>query len=339
VPARRGDPRHQSARVLRASPRHRPSRRLTRVAATALVDARHRRWITAAIILTATATALYVPYRRAAPNGPTGSSALGLAFGVAAALLILFEVALNLRKRVPTWRVGRAETWLKGHIWLGLVALPLVLFHSGFRFHGALAVALSAVFFTLVASGMFGLVLQQVIPRLMTERAPGETIYEQIPHVVGQLRLEAYEIAAETCGPIPEAAEEMAESDRIRADPRRARRVLASRPLSASGETEPLRRFYLEVVRPFLQSDGRRGPFAAAAETDRLVEGVRRMLPDGFHERVRDLAEIAAERRDLAIQRRLHHWLHGWLFVHVPLTAALLVLLAAHAVMALRYSF
>jgi hypothetical protein len=54
---------------------------------------------------------------------------------------------------------------------------------------------------------------------------------------------------------------------------------------------------------------------------------------------VRDLAEIAAERRDLAIQRRLHHWLHGWLFVHVPLTAALLVLLAAHAVMALRYSF
>ena len=49
--------------------------------------------------------------------------------------------------------------------------------------------------------------------------------------------------------------------------------------------------------------------------------------------------DVAAERRDLAVQRRLHHWLHGWLFVHVPLTAALLVLLAAHAVLALRYSF
>jgi len=291
-------------------------------------------------LLAAVATAAYVPYCRAAITGPTGSSAPGLAFGIAAAALVLFETALNLRKRVPTWRIGLAETWLKGHVWLGLLAVPLVLFHTGFRLRGALAVALTVVFFVVVASGLLGLALQQFLPRVMTARAPGETVYEQIQHVVGQLRVEAYEIAAGMCGPIAEAEVERAESDRIRSSPRRARGVLAWRPAAEPAEgSAPLRRFYLETVRPFLQGDGRRGPLADDAEAARLVESVCRLLPPPLHEPARDLADVAAERRDLAVQRRLHHWLHGWLFVHVPLTAALLVLLAAHAVMALRYSF
>src|SRR5213080_4548047 len=279
-----------------------------------LIDARHRRWMAGSVLLGAVATAGYVPYRREAVDGLTGSTGPGLAFGVAAAGLILFETALNLRKRVPTWRVSAAEIWLRGHIWLGLLTVPLVLFHSGFRFHGTLAALLTVVFFVVVASGLFGLALQQFLPRLMTRWAPGETVYEQIPHVVKLLRVEAYEIAAGVCGPIPEAAD----------------------PAEGSG---PLRRFYLEMVRPFLQGNGQTGPLADPGEAERTVEGFCRLLPPALHEAARDLAEVAAERRDVAIQRRLHHWLHGWLFVHVPLTTALLVLLVAHALLALRYSF
>ena len=305
-----------------------------------LIDARHRRWMAGSALLGAVATAGYVPYRREAVDGLTGSTGPGLAFGVAAAGLILFETALNLRKRVPTWRIGGAEIWLRGHIWLGLLTVPLVLFHSGFRFHGTLAALLTVVFFVVVASGLFGLALQQFLPRLMTRWAPGETVYEQIPHVVKLLRVEAYEIAAGVCGPIPEAAEESTESERIRTNPRRAREVLgwreAADPAEGSG---PLRRFYLEMVRPFLQGNGQTGPLADPGEAERTVEGFCRLLPPALHEAARDLADVAAERRDVAIQRRLHHWLHGWLFVHVPLTTALLVLLVAHALLALRYSF
>jgi hypothetical protein len=36
-------------------------------------------------------------------------------------------------------------------------------------------------------------------------------------------------------------------------------------------------------------------------------------------------------------QVRLHHWLHDWLLFHIPLSFALLLLGAVHAVMALRY--
>jgi hypothetical protein len=33
----------------------------------------------------------------------------------------------------------------------------------------------------------------------------------------------------------------------------------------------------------------------------------------------------------------LHRWLHGWLLLHVPLSLALLLLGAVHAIIALRY--
>jgi len=36
-------------------------------------------------------------------------------------------------------------------------------------------------------------------------------------------------------------------------------------------------------------------------------------------------------------QERLHRWLHGWLLLHIPLSLALILLGAVHAVMALRY--
>jgi hypothetical protein len=39
----------------------------------------------------------------------------------------------------------------------------------------------------------------------------------------------------------------------------------------------------------------------------------------------------------LAVQKRLHLWLHTWLMVHVPISFALLVLTAVHAVLSLRY--
>jgi hypothetical protein len=286
------------------------------------------------------ATGAYVPYQRAAVNGPRGGSVPGLVFGIAAAALMLFAMLLNVRKRFPTWRVGRAETWLQGHIWLGLASVPLAVFHSGFRLGGPLSTALMVVFLIIVASGVLGLVLQQVLPRRMTTSAPGETIYEQIPHVIAQLRLEAYDVVAAVCGPVAEAEPEGQQSEALQADPRRARRAGTPRPAAEPAEgSAPLRRFYLETVRPFLASDGRTGPLATGPDAGRQLQGLLRQLAPPLDEAARDLAAIAAERRDLAVQARLHHWLHGWLLIHVPLSAALLVLLLAHAVLALRYSF
>ena len=64
-----------------------------------------------------------------------------------------------------------------------------------------------------------------------------------------------------------------------------------------------------------------------------------RTLPLAPADATRELGDIAAERRDLAVQRRLHLSLHTWLLIHVPLTAALLTLLGAHVWFAVRYTY
>ena len=174
----------------------------------------------------------------------------------------------------------------------------------------------------------------------MTTSAAGETIYEQIPHVIWQLRIEAYEIAVAVCGALPEAGEERKASEEVQADPRRARRVAARKPADvAVADSEPLRLFYLKQVRPYLMGKGRTGTLANPVNTSSMVDTVCRQLPEPLRESARDLGAIAAERRDLATQRSVHLWLHTWLLLHVPLTAALFVLLAAHVWWAVRYSY
>jgi hypothetical protein len=64
---------------------------------------------------------------------------------------------------------------------------------------------------------------------------------------------------------------------------------------------------------------------------------LRRTTPFEVHGILNDLEDICEERRQLALQRRLHHWLHGWLLIHVPTSFALLVLTFVHAVLALKY--
>ena len=43
------------------------------------------------------------------------------------------------------------------------------------------------------------------------------------------------------------------------------------------------------------------------------------------------------ERRQLDLQTKLQHWLHGWLLVHIPFSVLLLIFTAWHAVAALFF--
>ncbi len=68
-----------------------------------------------------------------------------------------------------------------------------------------------------------------------------------------------------------------------------------------------------------------------------MFQSLRTSLPVPLHETISEVESICDERRQLDQQKRLHHWLHGWLFLHVPLSLALLLLSAVHVVMAVRY--
>ena len=309
-----------------------------------LIDRSHRSWIIACLVVLAAATAIYVPYVRHALNGPSGGSAVGLTFGVVGSALMLFAGALGARRKVPTWQIGRGTFWMRGHIWLGLLSFPLILFHGGFRLGGPLTAVLMILFGIVVVSGILGLLLQQVMPRLMLTRVPLETVYEQIDSIVLQLRGESDELVAAACGPLlvdtpPAPAERRAGGglvDRV-GQPRSTPRAHPA-PLAPTPESAVLRDAYLTEIRPFLDPVVHgNGVMLNPARAATLFRELRTALPPLLHNTVGELEATCDERRQLRDQKRLHHWLHGWLLLHIPLSLALLLLGTAHAVIALRY--
>jgi hypothetical protein len=284
------------------------------------IDRTHRPWVIATVALAIVSSVAYVVYSVETPSGPRGGSALGLTFGIAGYALMLYAGLLGARKQVPTWRIGRAQTWMRGHLWLGLLSLLLILFHGGFAFRGPLTLVLMLLFFIVIGSGILGAAIQHYVPTFMTARVPLETIYEEIPHVRAQLREEADQLAAAICGPVGGVGAEIGVVE-IEHDDR-----------------ERFREVYLQKVRPYLEDPETPGAeLSDPLRSGETFEALRRLLAAPVHAVLDDLENICEEERQLSRQIHIYRWLHAWLLVHVPLSIALLVLGGVHAVMALRY--
>jgi hypothetical protein len=262
-----------------------------------IIDRTHRPWIATTAGACVLAGIAYAWYASNSPAGPRGGSAAGLAYGIAGYALMLFAGFLGARKTVPTWRLGRAQTWMRGHLWLGLLSFPLILFHAGFAWRGPLTAVLMLLLVIVIVSGIFGAALQHFLPRIMTARVPMETIYEEIPHVRAQLREEADQLV-----------ESLAEMDADHDDKVRFGEI------------------YRTSIRPHLEHP----PVG-------MFRPIRGAVAPVFYGALDDLESICEEQRQLNRQTHLYHWLHAWLLVHVPLSIALLVLGGVHAVVALRY--
>jgi hypothetical protein len=64
---------------------------------------------------------------------------------------------------------------------------------------------------------------------------------------------------------------------------------------------------------------------------------VRLRIAQAYRVRVDEIQAWCDERRMLDLQTKMQHWLHGWLFVHVPFSFLLLMLTAWHAFVTLFY--
>jgi hypothetical protein len=321
-----------------------------------LIDRRQTRWAVGSAIASLVCLALYVIYILTSPNGARGGSLPGLFFASAGTGLIVFECLLGLRKKYPASPLGRVKTWLSAHVWLGLLSFLLILMHSGFRWGSGLAALLMWMFLAIMVSGIFGVAMQNYIPRRMTELVPHETIYEQIPNVIRGLRIEADERVEYITADLGFGEEELeyqpaggvkvyidegqkkSAAEKVQAEVQR--RKIAPLIEIDEGAREALRAHYSQEIRPYLQDQ-------PAFESRSLFNGrelvaayfahLRTVMPVAAHDVLRDVEEICEQRRQLMVQRRMHHLLHTWLLVHVPLSFALLVLTGVHAVLSLRY--
>lgn len=284
-----------------------------------LIDRTHKNWMIGIGVATVCLGLSYTLYIFFADGEPYGGSWLGLIYGNAAFLIMIFATLLGARKKAPTWRIGRAVTWMKGHLWLSLLLIPLVFFHSAFQVGGTVTLLIWIFFGFVMVSGILGAIAQHFLPRLMTEQVTMETVYDEIDHVIEQLQYEADVQITQLTGPL---------GFELKAPEGVTPAKIKEGPLQPGSDL--LKQFYLEKVRSVKTFESREkiaSPFGQA----------KLSLPPVFHDTIANLADLMEERRQLARQKTLHHWLHGWLFVHVPVSAVLMLLVIVHIVTALWY--
>jgi hypothetical protein len=271
------------------------------------------RWIAA--VLLALLLASYAWYARS--GGEThGGTAWGIGYGIAASGLVLLLVAFGWRKRAYGSKVGTLEGWLQAHVYLGLLAPVVVLLHTGFRFEDRVALAAFGVMALVAFSGVVGAAFYTVYPRLLTEvqsnLAPAET------------------------------------SERLN-------RLTASMARLASGRSPAFEGVYREVAGSATprglagwklllgRLPGGGGPGAAPGDGrggDRWTRLLTQVPPEE-QDPLRQLMMLARQHRELhlrlAYQERYKNLLDVWLWVHVPLSIVLLILIVAHVLAAFYF--
>lgn len=272
-----------------------------------LTSPKARWWRWTGLVLLVLLAATYALY--AARSELThGGTAMGLGYGIASTLLILVLLAFGVRKRAYRSKLGTLEGWLQSHVVLGLLAMVLVYFHAGdvaVGYEDRVATWAYWAMVSVVGSGVFGTLVYSLVPRLLTEV---------------QSNLEPEEISE------------------------RLNRLTASMARTASGRSRAF-----EAVYDRLLAEAVPGRWAAwrllmrrpGLHEEHRWAGLLGRVPPEEDEPLRKLLVLARQHRELhlrfAYRERYKSWLDVWLWVHVPLSIALLVLILTHAIAALWF--
>jgi hypothetical protein len=271
-----------------------------------------------------------------------GGTPLGIGFGLAALAIFIFAMLLSARKKVRTWTsIGHVQFWLRGHIWLTILTIPLVLFHAGFRLGGPMTQLLMALYGIVMVSGFLGLALQQFMPHLMSVELPREIVFDQIPFVRRQVLEKAQAMRAafeEKARKAPSiAALVPANADAADAKSGGTAATITRKPILGEAERQ-LIAFLDEDAIPYLSvRKGIRYSLNSQEDSDELFRLLKMNVPDEYHPAVEEIKGWCDDRRLMDKQTRLQHWLHGWLLIHVPISFLLLILTLWHAVATLYF--
>lgn len=317
----------------------------------------HIPWICLAVLAVTLGLFWHASASRELGRTVGGSSLVGLTLGTAAASIILFELLLWPRKRLRRYKLGQTKIWLAAHLWLGLATGPLAFIHAGFRFGGTFSTTLMILLLLVLVSGLYGWLLQTILPRWMLKNLPAETVASQIDHVSKQSVDDARSMLTIACGaPTDEAsmaiqkafnenlAGELEESKTIVIGATRKQGGLRGRTLVtttvevAPSDRDRVWRQYTGTVEPYLLRGDRISsvlgdPQKAPLWFAQLRESCSPSAEILF-DRLEDLCE---QRRQFDRQHRIHWWLHGWIALHAAMSVLLGILLVAHIVLALRF--
>lgn len=221
----------------------------------------------------------------------------------------LFLLLFNVRKRMPAFPVIRAHYWLQAHLYLGLFAGIVFFTHTEWRLPtGLLDWALWLVFVIVFVSGVVGIVLTRIVPSRLN--AHGErVIFERIPAFRAQL---ASEVEALVLRSVREAA------------------------------SSTIAELYAKQLLPFLSGPRNFRAHALSVtghrrNLQREFDAVRRYLAPEGNALLDEIEERVLAKDDLDFQYTWQSLIKGWLMLHLPLSCAMIPLLAVHIL--INYAF
>ncbi|HEX8241547.1 MAG TPA: hypothetical protein VF574_17555 [Allosphingosinicella sp.] len=239
---------------------------------------------------------------------PNGGSGYGYTLGTVGVLLILWLTMLGLRKRAMTRGRWSLKAWTSAHVYLGLSLVVVATLHTGFQFGWNVHTLAFALMMLVVLSGIYGI-----------------AVYATLPPALGASRSEMTR---------PQMIDAVMKLDR-----------------QLEAAAQPLGHEDTAIVQLSLGDDAFGGGLYRRlsgryprCRTARALAETRRRLALATGEQAQALVNVAAllERKAAALARirghlRIKARLEVWLYVHIPVTFALIAALAAHIVSVFFY--
>lgn len=264
------------------------------------------RWLKVALVLTVLTAAGYI-MADIQPR-PSGGSWYGYTLGTIGALLILWLAWLGVRKRRMTPGSWSLKGWTSAHVYLGLLLAVVGTFHTGFQLGYNVHTLAWILMMLVIVSGIYGVTAYATLPEKLSANR-GEMTREQMVESLAGIdrQLEA-------------AAQPLAREDTDR--------------VIAALEHDPFR----AGVWGRLTGRQRHDPTEEALRHISTDRAWSKEADDGAQQRVRALlgrrqSQIAQIRRHMRVKALLEIWL----YVHVPLTIALVAALIAHVISVFYY--
>lgn len=228
-------------------------------------------------------------------------------------LLLICIVLLSLynaRKKLPFLPLLDVSIWLQAHLNVGWLCIALFLVHTELRLpNGAFESFVWSLFVVVAGSGILGLLLSRIFPARL--RRKGEPIiFERIPQYRRQLAEEAEALALRSVSETSSASIADYYAGRLRHFFIRPRNVLAH---------------LFESNAAFVRLRGE-------------MLSLKRYLDDRNQKILEEMLECVSTKDMLDYQYAHQLALKAWLFVHIPLTYSLLLLVIVHVVLVYAFS-
>lgn len=267
------------------------------------------------------------------PEGapPNGGTWLGYTLGTIGAAIILWLTYFGIRKRRYGKGVGTAVGWLSAHVYLGTALILIAFLHSGFQVGWNVHTLALVLMLLVIFSGFFGVYAYLRYPALMTRNRDNAT-REALLDEIAEIDQNALNLADAVDPKIHAAVLRSVERTRLGGSfwsqltaHDESDVALASLKSAVDEREKANRKATKDAPTMFAMVDFLAGQAASDQQSDAL-----RKLIDLLN-RKKNLAGRVA--RDIQLQALMEIWL----YIHVPLTIALLGALTAHIVSVLFY--